>query len=332
MEFGIYLRSFLTNPSRPLYEQIEDAIEICHVARDAGFGAISVPQHWVSAPTIWPQPVPLIARLAPETGDMRLLTGIMLIPLHNPIQIAEDVATLDHISKGRFTLGVGLGYRETELSAAGTTRRDRVPRMTESIDLMKKLWSGEEVNFKGRYWQLNGARMGFTPVQKPHPPIWMACQSEGAIRRSARIADACYLAPQVGFDDLLELIEAYRSERASAGKDKGTVTLSRGVSFAESRDKAVAEAVEAAESSYRTYSSWDMQEESMVKIHISGESQITDWAVAGSPDECLERFVSLRDECSVDFVGMTFVNLPKELGARKEYLQRFSETIIQKMH
>ena len=131
-----------------------------------------MPQHWVSHPTIWPQPFQVLARLAPETGDMRLLTGIVLLPLHNPVQIAEDAATLDHICRGRFTLGVGIGYRETELEAVGATRRDRAPRLTESIELMKRLWSGEEVDHEGRYWTLHGARMGFFPVQQPHPPIW----------------------------------------------------------------------------------------------------------------------------------------------------------------
>ena len=69
----------------------------------------------------------------------------------------------------------------------------------------------------------------------------------------------------------------------------------------------------------------------MVRIHISSDSEITDWAVAGSADECLEQFVSLRDNVGVDFVGMTFLNLPKELAARREYLQRFSEQVISRM-
>ncbi|MYF65109.1 MAG: LLM class flavin-dependent oxidoreductase, partial [Chloroflexi bacterium] len=91
MEFGLYLRSFLTDRTRPLYEQIDELVEICHVARDSGFSAVTMPQHWVSHPTIWPQPFQVLARLAPETGDMRLLTGIVLLPLHNPLQVAEDV-------------------------------------------------------------------------------------------------------------------------------------------------------------------------------------------------------------------------------------------------
>lgn len=329
MEFGLYLRSFLTDRARPLYEQIDDLVEICHTARDCGFSAVTMPQHWVSHPTIWPQPFQVLARLAPETGAMRLLTGIVLLPLHNPVQIAEDAATLDHLCRGRFTLGVGIGYRETELEAVGATRKDRVPRLTESIDLMKQLWSGEEVNHEGRYWSVRGARMGFLPVQQPHPPIWIACQSDGAVRRSARIADACYIAPQVGFDDLPSLIAAYRREREASGQAGGRVTLSRGVAYAKDRPAAIAEAQAAAESSYRMYSTWNMQEDTMVRINIGSDSKVEDWAVAGNGSDCREQFDRLGEE-GVSYVGMTFYNLPKTLGERKEYLLSFAEEVIRR--
>ena len=329
MEFGLYLRSFLTDRTRPLYEQIDDLVKVCHVARDSGFSAVTMPQHWVSHPTIWPEPFQMLARLAPETGDMRLLTGVVLLPLHNPVQIAEDTATLDHICHGRFTLGVGIGYRETELEAAGATRKDRAPRLTESIELMKKLWSGEEVNHEGRYWSIHEARMGFLPVQQPHPPIWMACQSDGAVRRSARIADACYIAPQVGFGDLPTLIHAYRDERGAGAQTAGRVAVSRGVAFAKDRPSAIAEAQAAAESSYRMYSTWHMQEDTMVRINIDSDSKVDDWAVAGNSNDCLEQFGRLAEQ-GVSYVGMTFYNLPKSLEARKEYLLSFAEDVIRK--
>lgn len=330
MEFGLYLRSFLTDRTRPLHEQLDEVVEICHVARDAGFASVTMPQHWVSHPTTWPQPFQVLARLAPETGDMRLMTGIVLLPLHNPLQVAEDVATLDQISKGRVVLGVGMGYRETELEAVGATRKDRVPRLTESIELMKRLWTGEEVDFEGRYWTVHNAQMGFLPVQQPHPPIWIACQSDGAVRRSARIADACYLAPQVGYDDVAKLIASYRDERDAKGLDGGRVTISRGVAFGADKATAIAEATAAAESSYQMYSTWKMQEDTMVKINIEADSKVDDWAVSGNGDDCIEGFSKLADE-GVDYVGATFYNLPKSLEARGEYLQAFSENVIRRM-
>ena len=332
MEIGLYLRSFMSDPVKPLHEQFDDVVEICKAADQAGFKLISVPQHWVSHPTVWPDTFTTLARLAPETGAMKLLTGILLLPLHNPIQIAESSATLDHISKGRFILGVGNGYREAELEAVGATRRDRVPRLVESIDIMKKLWSGEEVSYEGKYWNIQSVRMGFTPLQKPNPPIWIACQSDGAARRAARIADAIYVAPQVGISDIKSLVDTYVSERGVLNRDgKGTGALSRGISFASNKEQALREARDTAESSYRTYSRWNMQEDSMVRIHIDAESDVSQWAIAGSPEDCVEQLSALKEGANVETIVTTILNLPKGLEARKEYLQKFSERVIQRV-
>ncbi len=151
MEVGIYIRDYMEDPSRPLFEQIEEAAAVCRRARELGFSAIYMPQHFIAYPTVWPQPMQILSRLAPETGDMKLLTGILLLTYHNPVDIAEQTTTLDHISNGRFVLGVGLGYREPELAAFNTNRRDRVSRFEESISLMKQLWTGEEVTFEGKH-------------------------------------------------------------------------------------------------------------------------------------------------------------------------------------
>ncbi|MCE2469922.1 MAG: LLM class flavin-dependent oxidoreductase [Dehalococcoidia bacterium] len=327
MQYGLYLRSFLTDRARPLHEQFDDLVEICHVARDAGFSTVTMPQHWISHPTVWPQPFQTLARLVPETGEMNLLTGIVLLPLYNPVLAAEEVATLDQLSKGRVIFGVGIGYREAELAVVGATRKERASRLTESIEAMKQLWQGEAVNHAGEHWRLDGARMGFTPVQKPHPPIWIACQSDGAVRRAARIADACYLAPQIGFADVPALAAAYRDERAARALSPGRLTISRGVAFADDKRSAVEQAAEAAESSYRMYRTWDMQEDTMVRINIGEESRVEDWAVTGNAQDCLEGFGALAEH-GVDFVNVTFYNLPKGLEARKDYLTRFAEGVI----
>src|ERR687887_2013004 len=134
-----------------------------------GFAWVSIGHHWISHPTVWPQPIPVLARLASETGRMRLKTSMLLLPLLNPVDVAENVATLDHITHGRLDVGVAIGYRERELEAVGLTRRDRVPKLEESLALMKRPWTGEEVTFAGRYAQVTKLRMGLTPVQKPHP-------------------------------------------------------------------------------------------------------------------------------------------------------------------
>ena len=117
MDVGIYIRDYLDDPNRPFFEQVEEAAEVCRHAAALGFSAIYMPQHFIAYPTRWLQPMPTLARLAPDTGSMKLMTGILLLTYHNPVDIAEQTVTLDHLSGGRFVLGVGLGYREKELEA-----------------------------------------------------------------------------------------------------------------------------------------------------------------------------------------------------------------------
>src|SRR5215813_5896421 len=180
MQIGFHLTPFWSPTDRPPTQIIDEAIEVVAAASRMGYAWVSMGHHLLSHPTVWPQPFPMLARLAPETGRMRLKTSVLLLPLMNAVDVAENVATLDHIAHGRLDVGVAIGYREKELEVAGLARKDRVTKLEESLALMKRLWAGEEVTFKGDYTKVTAGRMGFTPYQKPHPPLEMGAQSVGA--------------------------------------------------------------------------------------------------------------------------------------------------------
>src|SRR5687767_9240628 len=169
MKIGFHLTPFWSPTDRNPTQIIDEAIEVVSAASTMGFAWVSIGHHWISHPTVWPAPYPILARLAPETGSMRLKTSMLLLPILNAVDVAENVATLDHVTHGRLDVGVAIGYREKELEAAGLTRKDRVPKLEESLTVMRRLWRGEEVTFEGAYTRVAGARLGFTPYQKPHP-------------------------------------------------------------------------------------------------------------------------------------------------------------------
>ena len=120
MKIGFHLTPFWSPTDRPPTSIIDEAIEVVHAAAGMGFEWVSIGHHWVSHPTVWPQPIPLLARLAPETGRLRLKTSMLLLPLLNPVDAAENVATLDHITHGRLDVGVAIGYRETSWRRPGS--------------------------------------------------------------------------------------------------------------------------------------------------------------------------------------------------------------------
>src|SRR5215467_12892289 len=165
MKIGFHLTPFWSPTDRNPTRILDEVIEVVRAASTMGFAWVSIGQHWLSHPTVWPQPFPMLARLAPETGQMRLKTSMLLLPIVNAVEAAESIATLDHITHGRLDVGVAIGYRERELEAAGLARKDRVPKLEESLAVMKRLWAGEEVTFAGDYTKVTAGRMGFTPYQ-----------------------------------------------------------------------------------------------------------------------------------------------------------------------
>jgi alkanesulfonate monooxygenase SsuD/methylene tetrahydromethanopterin reductase-like flavin-dependent oxidoreductase (luciferase family) len=259
---------------------------------------------------------------------MRLKTNVLVLPLLNAVDAAEGIATLDHIAHGRLDVGVGIGYRETELTAAGVTRKDRVPKLEESLALMKRLWSGEEVSFEGRYTRVIAGRMGYRPYQKPHPFIEMAAQSVGATQRAARLADGVFFGPQVGWRDIATLTGVYQEARAAvAGATSGAILASRSLIVGTSKEAAAAAAREFLEKTFTQYRTWDMQERTMVPLRLGFDTSLDDWAVYGSPQDCVEALQRGR-ELGLDGIGLTMYSFPRDVQARIDYLHMVAEQIL----
>ena len=156
------------------------------MARQVGFDLISTGQHYLATPYQMSTSFPLLARLAAEAGDMEVAATVVLVPLHNPVELAESVATMDAICGGRFIFGIGLGYRDEEYTAFGVQKGERVGRLREALEVMKLLWTEDQVEFQGKYYQIPRIQPATRPVRQPHPPIWVAANSNAAIRRAAR--------------------------------------------------------------------------------------------------------------------------------------------------
>lgn len=329
MQLGFHLTAFFSPPERPPTQILDEVIDVVAAASRMGYAWVSTPHHWLSYPTVWPQPYPLVARLAPETGDMRIKTSVLLLPLLNAVDVAENIATLDHLTHGRLTLGVAIGYREAELEVVGLRRRDRVPKFEESLHVMKRLWAGEEVTYSGQYVTLNRARMGFPPCQKPHPPIEVGAQSKGAVQRAARMADGIFLGPQVAWRDIKELVGVYQEARRQAGHTTpGMVGASRCLIVGKDKADAAARGRDYVGKTFANYKRWRMQERSMVPLQLDFESGLDAWTIHGSPQDCVATIQQARDEMGLDRIGFTIYSLPTDVQARIDYLQMIAEEVM----
>jgi alkanesulfonate monooxygenase SsuD/methylene tetrahydromethanopterin reductase-like flavin-dependent oxidoreductase (luciferase family) len=199
-------------------ERIPLLREQVRAAAEAGIESVWVLHHYLgNMPTL--QPLPLLAALAAEAGDMFLGTNMFILPLSHPVAVAENYATLDHITGGRVIAGFGMGYRENEFESFGIPLSDRVSRYEESVQIIRGLWSGSEVNFSGQHFTVSGQRIGLPPVQPGGPKIWVGAGAHrtGA-HRAARLGDAWMVPPHVTPERLATVLRYYQDERERLGR------------------------------------------------------------------------------------------------------------------
>ncbi len=209
MQVGYQVGQVVMRDRVDLQQQWQDHLEQFRSSRDAGFDIYCWAHHYLIDPFQHFQPWPVLARLAAEPGGLMLATSVLLLPLLNPVDVAEEVATLDHICQGRFIFGVGLGYRPEECEAFGTRMAQRSARCSEAVDLMVRLWTEEEVTHHGRYFNITNARPTARPYQKPYPRIWMAAMSDPAVRRVGREGHSFFIGPAQSYSTIERQVELY---------------------------------------------------------------------------------------------------------------------------
>ncbi len=296
MKFGMFLGSeYLAR--RSMVARLDALLEQVRTARDLGFDCVLAGQHYLSYPLQILQPIPLLGRIAAEAGDMRVGTGVLLLPLHQPVDVAEQVATLDAISGGRFIFGVGLGYEREEFEAFGLNVRDRAGRFEESLEIIKRLWTEDVVSFEGKHFTLRDARPSVWPLQKPHPPVWIAANGHGPVRRAARLGDVWFANPHAKLSTLEEQMGIYRGAVAEHGAGQPEdIVVSREVFVARTRAEALRLARPALEERFRVYATQgqDQQLPPGDRFDLPFEQLAEDRFILGSPDDCIEQIERYR--------------------------------------
>ncbi len=184
-------------PFETLYEQALDQIVD---SERLGFDSVWITEHHFCDDGYTPSPLVIAAAIGARTKRLRIGTNLMILPLHNPVRIAEDCATLSLLTKGRFDLGVGIGYKEAEFAEFGRQLNHRPSLMEEAITIIRKSWAGEALNFSGKRFSHGDIRVTPTPAPNHAPRIFLGGLSEPAIDRAARIADGFLSTGGIGQD------------------------------------------------------------------------------------------------------------------------------------
>lgn len=155
----------------------------------SGYGMVpdlKHPEEWKAC--YW-EPFSVLSYLAGYTRKVTLGTSVTVLPMHNPFEVAKQVAEVDQLSRGRFVFGIGVGWFAEEFEVLGQEFHNRGARTDDALELMKSLWSSDPVTHRGRYYAVDQGYFAPKPVQQPHPPIWVAGSSPAALRRAARYGD-----------------------------------------------------------------------------------------------------------------------------------------------
>ena len=330
MKFGISLSGMAQQPAgADMRQRFDEIVEYVRAARDMGFELVYQGQHYLAHPYQQLQAMPLLARLAAEAEGMHMV-ATLLVPTHHPVDLAERVATMDVITGGRFVLSAALGYRDEEYRAFGVDRKTRVSRFMECLEVMTRLWTEEEVTFHGRYFDLESARSMLKPLQKPHPPIWVAANSEPAIRRAARHGYTWYINPHATFATIKEQVTMYHEAATRAGRSpSGGLPIGREVYLHEDKEKALRDAAPFLGGKYEAYASWgqDRALPGAESFHQSFEDLARDRFIVGTPEECvadLERYRAL----GIDRALLRMIWPGMDLKAGLRSMELFAEQVM----
>jgi probable F420-dependent oxidoreductase len=222
------------------------------------------------------EPLTVLAAAAAVTSKIRLGTSVLLAALRHPTLLAKTVATLDFLSSGRVTLGIGFGSRENDFTSVDIPYEHRGSRAVELIGLIKRLWTEEAVTHKGKFYQLENVTVGPHPIQAPHPPIWMGGSAETALKRAGRIADG-YICGSSAIQEFPALWEKISGFASAAGREPSKMARAGLTFMAIDEDKA--KAVAACEAYLQRYYG---------KVRMDVEKHL----VVGAPEACAERIRS----------------------------------------
>src|SRR5580658_8555247 len=239
--------------------RIPELVQQVRVARQSGFSSLLFPHHYLTDPLQMLQIVPLMAYLLPEAKGMTIGGNILLLPLLNPVHVAEESATLDVLSEGNFVLGVGLGYREGEFDAFGISLKERAARFTESIQLMRALWAGGKTTFQGRFYSVKDHGISLRPYRPGGPPVWIAGLVEAAVKRAARIGDAWLIANATTLGATEPLMQVYRDTLRDLGKTVIDFPIARECYVGAQHATAMDECHGPLEYKYNSYAAWGME-------------------------------------------------------------------------
>ena len=302
MDFGLF---FLMQRDPDWSEQAvyDSGVRQMLAAESLGYHSVWLAEHHFNDYGICPAPSVLASFVAARTSTLRLGMGVSLLPLHHPVDLAEQLAVLDVLSGGRLDVGIGRGGTLQDYQTFQSDRSDSRKRVEEGIAMMRQCWSGQAFDYQGRFHSAERLHVRPRPAQRPHPPLYMAANSEDSVRSAAHLGLPTLSAFFVPVDELRRRHDVYREEAFAMGRSHAEVEHlerqawgMRVVHVAANRD----EALRATEAPFMGY------QERLARLRSEGTG-------GGLPDSFDRSFVRLRPFREYLDSGVAVIGSPDEV-------------------
>jgi len=331
IQFGLMMRGQFPRGD-DMQRRFQELVEQARLANRLGFASLTKGMHYSAAPWQDFQQFPFLCRMMAEAPDLRINFGLVLLSLHKPLDMAEQIASADVLSGGKVIFGVALGYREVEFLAFGTTQKERVKRFEENLEAVRRLWTEDVVDMVGSHFTLEGASLGTRPLQRPHPPIWIGANADPAIRRAARMGDCWYVNPHNRIDTIVRQVAVYRRALDEYGKPfPSEFPARREVFVAGSRAEAIRQCAPFLGAKYQAYQQWGQNRampEGDNDLGTDFDELIRDRFLLGSPDEVAAQMLALHRATGINHLIMSvqWPGMPQSLAL--EQIHRLAEEVF----
>lgn len=282
-------------------EHLDGLLRQVEAVQRNGMTHVTIGHHYLYGDYRWLQPIPTLARLAAELDDsVTLGTAVVQVPLYHPIALAEELATLDILTRGRLVVGVGAGYRADEFTAFGVDFAERFAMFDEALRIMQLLWTQDVVSFEGRFWSFQDGRTHIRPQQQPHPPLWIGAMKEAGVRRSARLGDGWPVTPETKVPEMVRLMALYEDERERLGRPQVKHPLRREIVPGPTTDAAFDRFEAMAKERLLAYAANQLATRNADELSREFRAVAAQETFIGTPEECIEQIRDLAAIVPID--------------------------------
>lgn len=265
----------------------------------SGYDAVWLTEHHFTDYSVCPS-IPVIGTFAAaRTTHLRIGTGVCLAGFYHPLRLAEEIALLDTLSGGRVNWGAGRGFDLNEFKAFGVPVEESHARFRETVDIVVRAWTHDRLTFSGRFYSFDNVELLPKPLQKPHPPVWMAASSPAAIEWAASVGHSILMDPHATHTELGNKLALYRKtlERYGYTMAGRHIPMARFLSIAST----AAEAADIA----RRGAQWLI--ETYVPPHMQGDADpvqryVDDVVIHGTPEHVVDQLKKLEEEIQLDYL------------------------------